>query len=82
MPTRPYLFYALTNSVCSQCLTKVEAKIIFWDDRVYLERRSTNNSWQTELFMYIATSTGIFITTEIITLYIFLPKPTGWNYHK
>ncbi|MGK7901773.1 MAG: radical SAM protein [Hormoscilla sp.] len=36
MPTRPYLFYALTNSVCSQCLTKVEAKIIFRDDRVYL----------------------------------------------
>lgn len=36
MPTRSYLFYALTNSVCSQCLTKVEAKIIFRDDRVYL----------------------------------------------
>jgi 7,8-dihydro-6-hydroxymethylpterin dimethyltransferase len=36
MPTRPYLFYGLTNSLCSQCLTKVEAKIIFRDDRVYL----------------------------------------------
>jgi 7,8-dihydro-6-hydroxymethylpterin dimethyltransferase len=36
MPTRPYLFYALTNSLCSQCLTKVEAKVIFEDDRVYL----------------------------------------------
>jgi 7,8-dihydro-6-hydroxymethylpterin dimethyltransferase len=36
MPTRPYLFYALTNSLCSQCLTKVEAKIIFRDDCVYL----------------------------------------------
>jgi 7,8-dihydro-6-hydroxymethylpterin dimethyltransferase len=36
MPTRPYLFYALTNSLCSQCLTKVEAKIIFQDDGVYL----------------------------------------------
>mgnify|MGYP001770961960 FL=1 len=36
MPTRNYLFYALTNSVCSKCLTKVEAKIIFQDDRVYL----------------------------------------------
>ena len=36
MPTRPYLFYALTNSVCSKCLTKVEAKIIFRDDCVYL----------------------------------------------
>lgn len=36
MPTRPYLFYALTNSVCSKCLTKVEAKIIFRDGCVYL----------------------------------------------
>ena len=36
MPTRPYLFYALTNSVCSTCLNKLEAKIIFRDDKVYL----------------------------------------------
>jgi 7,8-dihydro-6-hydroxymethylpterin dimethyltransferase len=36
MHTRPYLFYALTNSLCSQCLNKVEAKIIFEDDNVYL----------------------------------------------
>jgi 7,8-dihydro-6-hydroxymethylpterin dimethyltransferase len=36
MPTRPYLFYALTNSVCSTCLNKLEAKIIFRDDQVFL----------------------------------------------
>jgi 7,8-dihydro-6-hydroxymethylpterin dimethyltransferase len=36
MHTRPYLFYALTNSLCSRCLNKVEAKIIFEDDHVYL----------------------------------------------
>ena len=36
MPSRPYLFYGLTNSVCSKCLTKVEAKIIFQDDKVFL----------------------------------------------
>lgn len=36
MPTRNYLFYALTNSVCSKCLVKVEAKIIFQNDCVYL----------------------------------------------
>ena len=36
MPIRPYLFYALTNSVCSQCLVKVEAKIIFQNECVYL----------------------------------------------
>jgi 7,8-dihydro-6-hydroxymethylpterin dimethyltransferase len=38
MPTRPYLFYALTNSLCSQCLGKVEAKVIFEHDRVYLSK--------------------------------------------
>jgi 7,8-dihydro-6-hydroxymethylpterin dimethyltransferase len=36
MPTRPYLFYALTNSLCSQCLVKVEAKVIFEEGHVYL----------------------------------------------
>ena len=38
MPTRPHLFYALTNSVCSTCLNKLEAKIIFRDDKVYLAK--------------------------------------------
>ncbi|MEW5848926.1 MAG: radical SAM protein [Myxococcota bacterium] len=35
---RPYLFYELTNSVCSTCLTKVEAKVIFQDGNVYLHK--------------------------------------------
>ncbi|HEY0828225.1 MAG TPA: radical SAM protein [Bacilli bacterium] len=35
---RPYLFHELTNSVCSQCLRKVEAKVIFQDDHVYLSK--------------------------------------------
>lgn len=33
---RPYLFYELTNSICSQCLRKVEAKVIIEEERVYL----------------------------------------------
>ncbi|MCH5584101.1 radical SAM protein [Shimazuella sp. AN120528] len=36
---RPYLFYELTNSVCSKCLQKVEAKVIFQDDNVYMLKR-------------------------------------------
>ncbi len=43
MPTRPYLFYGLTNSLCSQCLTKVEAKIIFRNDCVYLVKHCPNH---------------------------------------
>ncbi|MBX9771081.1 MAG: radical SAM protein [Candidatus Obscuribacterales bacterium] len=33
---RPYVFYELTNSLCSKCLRKAEAKIIFQDTCVYL----------------------------------------------
>jgi len=36
MPNRPYIFYELTNSICSTCLRKVEAKVIFEDGKVYL----------------------------------------------
>lgn len=33
---RPYLFSELTNSICTTCLKKIEAKIIFQDERVYM----------------------------------------------
>ncbi|MBS0630431.1 MAG: radical SAM protein [Verrucomicrobia bacterium] len=36
---RPYLYAELTNSLCSHCLRKVEAKVIIQDDRVYLDKR-------------------------------------------
>ncbi len=38
MPSRPHLFYGLTNSLCSQCLSKVEAKILFRKGNVYLAK--------------------------------------------
>lgn len=36
MPQRNYLFYNTTNSLCPHCLRKIEAKIIFRDDNVYM----------------------------------------------
>ncbi|AXI39684.1 radical SAM protein [Bacillaceae bacterium ZC4] len=36
MPNRPYIFYELTNSICSKCLRKTEAKVIFENDQVFL----------------------------------------------
>jgi hypothetical protein len=36
MATRDYIFYELTNSICSACLKKIEAKIIFQNDNVYM----------------------------------------------
>lgn len=35
---RPYLFYDTTSSVCSTCLHPVEAKILFKDERVYMDK--------------------------------------------
>ncbi len=39
MPERPYLFLELTNSICSQCLRKVEAKIVERDGSVFMHKR-------------------------------------------
>ncbi|AVR95366.1 radical SAM protein [Pseudoduganella armeniaca] len=36
--SRPYLFYDTTTSVCSTCLHPVEAKILFKDDKVYMDK--------------------------------------------
>ena len=36
MPVRDYVFFELTNSICSTCLEKVEAKVVFKDEKVYL----------------------------------------------
>jgi len=38
MPDRPYLFYELTNSLCSTCYRKVEAKVVIQDECVYLHK--------------------------------------------
>ncbi len=35
---RPYLFYDAATSVCSQCLMRVEAKILIREQSVYLEK--------------------------------------------
>src|SRR5258707_380601 len=36
---RPYLYAELTNSICSHCLRKVEAKVCIQDDKVFLHKR-------------------------------------------
>lgn len=36
MPNRPYTYYDLTISICTKCLRKVEAKIIFENGNVYM----------------------------------------------
>lgn len=36
--TRPYLFYDTTQSVCTTCLRQIEAKILFKDDHVFMDK--------------------------------------------
>lgn len=39
MVERPYIFYELTNSICSTCYRKVEGKIIEQDNKMYMIKR-------------------------------------------
>lgn len=36
---RPYLFYDVAVSICSRCFRKVEGKIVFQDEKVFLTKR-------------------------------------------
>lgn len=36
MPERPYIYYDFTLSICSTCLQRVDAKIIFEDTNVFM----------------------------------------------
>ena len=39
MPNRPYIFYDQTLCLCSQCLRKIEGKIVFQDEKVFMLKR-------------------------------------------
>lgn len=39
MPVRKYVYYDFTLSLCPQCLKRVDAKIVFEDDKVYMLKR-------------------------------------------
>jgi 7,8-dihydro-6-hydroxymethylpterin dimethyltransferase len=39
MPTRKYTYYDFTLSLCPTCLKRIDAKIVFEDDKVYMLKR-------------------------------------------
>lgn len=43
---RPYLFYDTTVSICSTCFQKVEGKIVFEEDRVYMLKRCPRHGFE------------------------------------
>jgi len=46
MSDRPYLYYELTNSVCATCYRKMEAKIVFQDECVYMHKRCPHHGFE------------------------------------
>ena len=46
MADRPYLFHELTNSLCNQCLVKVEAKVVIEGEHVFLLKRCRQHGFQ------------------------------------
>src|SRR5689334_23235380 len=46
---RPYLFYDVAVSICSTCHRKIEAKIVFQDDRVLMLKRCPAHGAETVL---------------------------------
>jgi uncharacterized radical SAM superfamily Fe-S cluster-containing enzyme len=45
-PTRPYLFYDTAVSLCGTCFRRVDAKIVFEDDNVYMLKRCPTHGFQ------------------------------------
>lgn len=46
MSDRPWIFYELTNSICSTCLRKVEAKIVIEDGKVLMIKRCADHGYE------------------------------------
>jgi uncharacterized radical SAM superfamily Fe-S cluster-containing enzyme len=46
MSDRPYLYYELTNSICTTCHRKVEAKIVLQGERVYMQKRCPHHGFE------------------------------------
>jgi uncharacterized radical SAM superfamily Fe-S cluster-containing enzyme len=45
-PTRPYLFYDTAVSLCGTCYRRVDAKIVFEDDKVFMLKRCPQHGFQ------------------------------------
>lgn len=44
--TRPYLFYDTATSICTTCFRRVDAKIVFEDDKVYMLKRCPQHGFE------------------------------------
>ena len=46
MPNRDYIYYDFTLSLCTDCLRRVDAKIVFDDGKVFMLKRCPEHGRQ------------------------------------
>jgi 7,8-dihydro-6-hydroxymethylpterin dimethyltransferase len=46
MPERPYTYYDFTTSICSTCLRRVDAKIVFENKKVYMLKNCSRHGFE------------------------------------
>ncbi|MBK7884479.1 MAG: radical SAM protein [Chitinophagaceae bacterium] len=46
MPERPYIYYDFTVSICSTCLRRVDAKIVFENSKVYMLKNCPTHGFE------------------------------------
>jgi len=46
MPERPYIYYDFTLSICSTCLRRVDAKIVFENSNVYMLKNCVHHGFE------------------------------------
>jgi len=61
MPERPYTYYDFTLSLCPQCLRRVDAKIVFENDNVYMLKNCPDHGFSKVL---IATDIAYYKNTR------------------
>ncbi len=84
MPIRPYLFYDIAVSICSTCFRRVDAKIVFQDDRVFMMKRCPEHGHERVLIAddvdYYRRCREVFIKPPEMPLHYNTPVKYGCPY--
>ena len=83
-PTRPYLFYDTAVSLCGTCFRRIDAKIVFENDCVYMLKRCPQHGFQRVLMAddvdYYRRCREVFIKPPEMPLHWNTPVKYGCPY--
>jgi uncharacterized radical SAM superfamily Fe-S cluster-containing enzyme len=81
---RPYLFYDVALSICSTCYKKIEAKIVFQDDKVFMLKHCFEHGHERVLLAddveYYRRCREVFIKTPEMPMHYNTPVKWGCPY--